>query len=258
MGHILNTNNIQFLQLTLDIPEKPLFKDEEGGLVIPQEPLVSVLKKFDGISFHDVPTDNAITTTMKNNDGSEYYCVDGPKKRRHRIRMLPNYLIINLARFKNNRFTYEKNPTIVSFPVTNLDLSQYLYESKHSHHTEEDIRAMDINELKDLLQTYNRFSVVNTMNKNQLTDECLTIISKKVPKHLEHKYNLVANITHTIPSEVGREGKINPLEEGSYRCHVQHKASGKWYELQDLHVQEIMPQLIGVSESYLLIFERRI
>merc|ERR1712032_697150 len=237
MGHILNTNNIQFLQLTLDIPEKPLFKDEEGGLVIPQEPLVSVLKKFDGISFHDVPTDNAITTTMKNNDGSEYYCVDGPKKRRHRIRMLPNYLIINLARFKNNRFNYEKNPTIVSFPVTNLDLSQYLYESKHSHHTEEDIRAMDI---------------------NQLTDECLTIISKKVPKHLEHKYNLVANITHNIPAEVGREGKINPLEEGSYRCHVQHKASGKWYELQDLHVQEIMPQLIGVSESYLLIFERRI
>jgi hypothetical protein len=27
-----------FLQLTLDIPEKPLFRDEDGGLVIPQEP----------------------------------------------------------------------------------------------------------------------------------------------------------------------------------------------------------------------------
>jgi U4/U6.U5 tri-snRNP-associated protein 2 len=57
---------------------------------------------------------------------------------------------------------------------------------------------------------------------------------------------------------VGREGKQrNPLEEGSYRCHVQHKATGQWYEIQDLDVRETMHQLIGVSESYLLIFERK-
>ena len=37
-----------FLQLTLDISQKPLFRDADGGLVIPQEPLVTVLKKFDG------------------------------------------------------------------------------------------------------------------------------------------------------------------------------------------------------------------
>ena len=47
------TTDTNFLQLTLDIPEKPLFRDEEGGLVIPQEPLVSVLKKFDGTTFSD-------------------------------------------------------------------------------------------------------------------------------------------------------------------------------------------------------------
>ena len=39
--------------MTSDIPEKPLFKDEDGGLVIPQEPLVNVLRKFDGVSFSD-------------------------------------------------------------------------------------------------------------------------------------------------------------------------------------------------------------
>eukprot|EP00956_Cyclotella_meneghiniana_P009866 scaffold13641_cov42-Cyclotella_meneghiniana.AAC.10 len=45
--------NTDFMQLTLDIPEKPLLKDQDGGLVIPQEPLVNVLRKFDGVSFCD-------------------------------------------------------------------------------------------------------------------------------------------------------------------------------------------------------------
>ena len=45
--------NTDFMQLTLDIPEKPLFKDQDGGLVIPQEPLLNVLRKFDGVSFCD-------------------------------------------------------------------------------------------------------------------------------------------------------------------------------------------------------------
>jgi hypothetical protein len=58
------------LQLTLVIPEKPLFKDEEGGLVIPQEPLLNILKKFDGMSFTDV-----ISQLTKR----------GPCKRRYRL-----------------------------------------------------------------------------------------------------------------------------------------------------------------------------
>lgn len=35
------------------------------------------------------------------------------------------------------------------------------------------------------------------------------------------------------------------------------KATEQWYEIQDLHVQETMPQLIGVSESYMMIYERK-
>ena len=48
--------NTAFMQLTsaLDIPEKPLFTDQDGGLVIPKEPLVNVLRKFDDVSFCDV------------------------------------------------------------------------------------------------------------------------------------------------------------------------------------------------------------
>jgi len=44
----------------------------------------------------------------------------------YKITKLPKYLIINIKRFyKNNIFT-EKNGTIVSFPLENLDLSKYI------------------------------------------------------------------------------------------------------------------------------------
>jgi len=187
------TTETTFLQLTVEIPEKPLFKDNNGGIVIPQEPLVNVLKKFDGNSFHDAYTHGSIS-----------------HKRRYRIKKLPNYLILHLVRFKKNHFIHEKNPTIVVFPVRNLDFGSYVFSSE------------------------------------------------MIPSDITNKYDLVANITHNIPAEVGREGQFDPLKEGQYKCHAQHRATGQWYDVQDLHVQEIMPQLIGLSESCILILERKL
>lgn len=245
----------QFLQLTLDIPEKPLFKDDDGGLVIPQEPLVNVLRKFDGVSFSDVLAMHQ-QTTESNTDGTII-----SKKRRYKLKTLPNYLILHLSRFKRNGFFVEKNPTIVMFPVKNFDLSSYVFPEggRKEVPTEDQVRAMSTKEMKNLLVEYGRGDVANNaIEKKELLQHCLDFVSSSLPDLLADKYDLVANITHDIPAEVGREGtKHNPLEEGSYRCHVQHKALGKWYEMQDLEVTETMPQLIGVSESYLLIFERK-
>ena len=112
-----------FLQLTLDIPEKPLFKDDDGGLVIPQEPLVNVLRKFDGVSFSDVL---AMQQNQQSTNGSEGGTIVS-KKRRYKLKKLPNYLILHLSRFKKNGFFIEKNPTIVMFPVKNFDLSSYVF-----------------------------------------------------------------------------------------------------------------------------------
>jgi len=117
-----------FLQLTLDISEKPVFRDDDGGLVIPQEPLVTVLKKFSDIV---------------NKAGVA-------QRRRYQIRNLPPYLILHLARFQTNRFLKVKNPTIVAFPVKNLDLSDYVFSSdgnrakKERVPTEEEVRAMSV------------------------------------------------------------------------------------------------------------------
>jgi U4/U6.U5 tri-snRNP-associated protein 2 len=125
------TTETNFLQLTLDIPEKPLFRDDEGGLVIPQEPLVSVLKKFDGVSFSDALTRNG-----------------NPQRRRYRLLELPKYLVLHLARFKTNRYSKEKNPTIVAFPVKNLDLGRYCFSpnGKETVPTEKEVSAMSVSE----------------------------------------------------------------------------------------------------------------
>jgi len=115
-----------------------------------------------------------------------------------------------------------------------------------------------VKEIKELLKAHGRSDLgLGIVEKSELVEVCINFVTKSLPDLLSHKYDLVANITHTIPAEVGREGKFDPLEEGSYRCHVQHKGSKQWYDMQDLHSSEIIPQLIGVSESYVLIFEKK-
>jgi len=109
-----------------------------------------------------------------------------------------------------------------------------------------------------LLEKYGRKDLADAAReKNHLVEIAISFISKSLPDLLADKYDLVANITHDNPSDVGREGAYDPLQVGSYKCHVQHRGTKQWYEMQDLHVQEIMAQQIGLSESYLLIFERK-
>lgn len=135
--------NTDFMQLTLDIPEKPLFKDQDGGLVIPQEPLVNVLRKFDGVSFCDVLAMQQQKEVESNT--SDNHGVIVSKKRRYRLKKLPNYLILHLNRFKHNNFTVEKNPTIVMFPVKNFDLSEYVFrEGKEKVPTVEEVKGMSV------------------------------------------------------------------------------------------------------------------
>jgi U4/U6.U5 tri-snRNP-associated protein 2 len=117
-----------FLHLTLDISEKPLYRDEDGGLVIPQEPLVTVLQKFDGVTFSDAIQHGVV------------------QRRRYTIQQLPSYLILHFARFTSNRYSRVKNPTIVAFPVQNLDLSSYVESVRNQPPvpTEAEIRNMNV------------------------------------------------------------------------------------------------------------------
>lgn len=77
------SSTMPFSVLSLKIPEVPLFKDSEGGLVIPQVPLMELLKKYDGQTW----------TTV--GDGGES---GGVSRRKYAIQHLPQYLIIHLMR----------------------------------------------------------------------------------------------------------------------------------------------------------------
>lgn len=58
------------------------------------------------------------------------------------------------------------------------------------------------------------------------------------------KYNLIANVVH--------DGEPT---KGTYRAHIFHKGSNRWYEMQDLHVSETLPPMITLTESYIQIYE---
>ncbi|KAI9334707.1 u4/U6.U5 tri-snRNP-associated protein 2-like protein [Obelidium mucronatum] len=60
-------------------------------------------------------------------------------------------------------------------------------------------------------------------------------------------YNLVANICHD-----GKPGAV----EGSYKVHVHCKGKDQWLQIQDLIVEEIAPQMIFLSETYIQIWEK--
>lgn len=43
-------------------------------------------------------------------------------RRRFKLIKLPAYMVLHIKRFTKNNFFVEKNPTIVNFPVKNLEL----------------------------------------------------------------------------------------------------------------------------------------
>ncbi|XP_044509686.1 U4/U6.U5 tri-snRNP-associated protein 2-like [Mangifera indica] len=174
------TSRMSFLMLGLDLPPPPLFKDVMEKNIIPQVPLFNILKKFDGEMVTEVVRPRVA-------------------RMRYRVTRLPQYLILHVRRFTKNNFFVEKNPTLVNFPVKNLELKDYI-----------------------------------------------PLPTPKENEKLRSKYDLIANIVH--------DGKP---EEGFYRVFVQRKSEELWYEVQDLHVSETLPQMVALSEAYMQIYEQQ-
>lgn len=176
---IRETSRVPFLMLGLDLPPPPLFKDAMEKNIIPQVPLFNIFKKFDG---------ETVTEVVRP-------CI---ARMRYRVTKLPKYIILHMRRFTKNNFFIEKNPTLVNFPVKNLELKDYI-----------------------------------------------PLPTPKENEKLKSKYDLIANIVHD-----GKPG------EGYYRAFVQCKSEELWYELQDLHVTETLPQMVALSETFMQIYEQ--
>jgi U4/U6.U5 tri-snRNP-associated protein 2 len=85
-----------------------------------------------------------------------------------------------------------------------------------------------------------------------LTDRCLCdrsfsgAVIEPQNRPASTKYNLVANVCH--------EGKPG-VGAGTYKVYVQSHGREQWFQMQDLIVEEILPQMIFLSESYLQVNE---
>ncbi|GJJ73339.1 U4/U6.U5 tri-snRNP-associated protein 2 [Entomortierella parvispora] len=93
-----------FLFLALELPPPPLFHDELEKNIIPQIPLSTILSKYDGWTVQENVAD----------------------LKRFQITRLPNYIILHIKRFSKNSFVEEKNPTIVTFPIRNLSMAEFV------------------------------------------------------------------------------------------------------------------------------------
>ncbi|TXG69150.1 hypothetical protein EZV62_004085 [Acer yangbiense] len=90
-------------------------------------------------------------------------------------------------------------------------------------------------------------AAVNFLVKNlELKDYIPLPTPEAGNERLRSKYDLIANIIH--------DGKP---DKGFYRVFVQRKSEELWYEIQDLHVSETLPQMVALSEAYMQIYERQ-
>ncbi|KAK0599082.1 hypothetical protein LWI29_002186 [Acer saccharum] len=102
------------------------------------------------------------------------------------------------------------------------------------------------------LPRYLIFHVGRFAKKGFFTEKNPTLVSFPVKNlvlkdNMLKKYDLIANVVH--------DGKP---EEGIYKVFVQRKSNEIWYEMQDLHVGEVLPQVVALSEAYLQIYEQHV
>ena len=157
---------------------------------------------------------------------------DDPAKGRQtfRIARLPPFLVLHVLRFKRagaagllgGAAPLEKNPTVVTFPVRGLRLGE--------------------------------------------------IIPLPSPPGPGAAFDLVANIVHDGPAAAvggpggggggggggrgGGRGGSGPSLGGAFKAHVRRRADGAWYEVADLAVTDVLPQVVALSEAYLQVYER--
>ncbi|XP_064404591.1 ubiquitin carboxyl-terminal hydrolase 39-like isoform X2 [Halichondria panicea] len=133
-------------------------------------------------------------------------------------------------------------------------------EKEHKTHSESFVKRYELTRLPPYLILYvkrftkNNFfvekntTIVNFPIKDIDMGEFLSSEPKVQASHPHTVYDLVANICHDGQPGVGK---------GTYRVHIRHKGTNGWYELENLHVQDLLPQMITLAEAYIQIWELR-
>lgn len=272
-GHLIEKSKkaqkriVPFFSVSLDLPKNSGLSSNKNGdrdasneksaIVAPETvSLYTLLQKFD--------SDTTPVQSRESNPSLEAH----EHGKILQIASLPKYLFVHIKRFSKNNYVLEKNSTIVSLPLKNLDMRKYLSdEGKALFPDDQTIETMKVSELKALIKRCGGSSA-NILDRKDL------IAAASAARGRSTKYDLVANICHRSNStlsvsadasslglsstaERNRMVQLDPHDAGSYYIHVRHKIGRQWYEIDDLRVQEIPSELISKSESLIMMFERQ-
>ena len=91
-------------------------------------------------------------------------------------------------------------------------------------------------------------TIFNFPIKNLDLAAVVPIPTTKAKAPVSARYDLIANVCH---EGVGG-GKAG---SGTYRAHIHRKVEDAWYEVQDLRVVDILPQIVSLSETYMQLYE---
>lgn len=163
-----------------------------------------------------------------------------------------------MKRFKKNNFTVEKNSTIVNFPLRSLDMRNYVDAAKLKMPylpNDAELQAMSVKRLRKVLSKA-KMKHEDVVERAELVRRAKRVIREIRNKYVT-KYDLVSNIVHDIGTTEEIVEGADPIQVGTYHVNVHHQGSDQWYDIEDLHVKEIMPYQIGMSESNLLVYRRR-
>ena len=86
-----------------------------------------------------------------------------------------------------------------------------------------------------------------------VTCSCLFLVfllpcAGKDGQPLPSKYNLISNVVHE--GKAGQQTAAAP-----YKVHIHRLVEQQWYEVQDLVVADILPQMVALSETYFQVYE---
>lgn len=205
-----------FTYLPLTLPPMSLFQSTGAATaVIPQVPLQEVLKRYDGITWSDHI--DSITGLFT--------------RKQYRITRYPEYLILHLVRHTKTNFNQEKNNTLVSFPIKNLEVKSATTAAAYAAGFN-DLSLKTVAEIKELVRSVGNQkmqtqldSIVDRHELQALGAEALAQVSP----NLTSKYDLVANICYTSSSN---DSSSSSNSSSHYKVHLQNQAANQWYEIQ--------------------------
>jgi U4/U6.U5 tri-snRNP-associated protein 2 len=147
----------------------------------------------------------------------------------YKLLRLPKYLIFHIKRFGRNNWTIEKNPTIVNFPLKDIDLREFIDDS--------------ILEKNARLDTHYNL-IVNICHEGKPRQSLAGAAAAAGA-------TAVTGVTIDGGLQFGSGKKKQKSADGFYKAQVYNRGNDQWYQTQDLIVDEIIPQMIFLGESYI-------